>query len=143
MAPGQKNKADTDRAAKRPRDPEDDPDYAVKTKKLYDLSSKNEKFYKQDLDTSTVCLTQDLTPVKEDETPLAVRRSITTLSPEQKFDLLTAFQRIQKLPTDNPNSFFALGGYHGMPPVKNAFGESKSWNGWCNHGNVLFPTWHR
>ncbi|PPQ98988.1 hypothetical protein CVT26_014415 [Gymnopilus dilepis] len=51
---------------------------------------------------------------------------------------------------DDPGSFFQIGGIHGIPytawdgvmgdkPV-NASAPS---GGYCNHGNVLFPTWHR
>ncbi|KAJ7264514.1 tyrosinase [Mycena haematopus] len=45
-------------------------------------------------------------------------------------------------------SFFSIGGIHGLPyqewdgsgdqPV-----DSEAWGGYCTHGNVLFPTWHR
>ena len=66
------------------------------------------------------------------------RRSISTLSEVQKLELLIGFQRLQQLRTDNPYSFWAIGGFHGLPYVK-----SEGWGGWCNHGNVLFPTWHR
>jgi len=46
-------------------------------------------------------------------------------------DLWRAWIGIQRLPHDDPNSLFTLAGYHGMP------------GNYCNHGNVLFPTWHR
>lgn len=43
-------------------------------------------------------------------------------------------------------SFFQIGAIHGLPHtpwngsgVKNA----NSYGGYCAHGNVLFPTWHR
>ena len=49
---------------------------------------------------------------------------------------------------NDPLSFFQIGGIHGLPPT--------SWNysgsegpvsgkrvGYCAHGMVIFPTWHR
>jgi tyrosinase len=36
-----------------------------------------------------------------------------------------------------------LGGYHGEPFRGAGWGSSAYWGGYCNHGNVLFPTWHR
>ncbi|KAI0270015.1 photo-regulated tyrosinase [Gloeopeniophorella convolvens] len=49
----------------------------------------------------------------------------------------------------DPISFFQIGGIHGLPytqwegagsthPVKGS-----QWGGYCTHGSVLFPTWHR
>ncbi|KAK9727562.1 hypothetical protein K7432_001770 [Basidiobolus ranarum] len=58
-------------------------------------------------------------------------------------DLVRAFQGIQKLPPTDPNSFFVIGGYHGEPFRGAGWGSSQWWGGYCNHGNVLFPTWHR
>ena len=75
--------------------------------------------------------------MKKDGT--VVRRSIRSLSDAQKHDLLLAFDRIQKLPSNNPNSYWAIAGFHGVPFLPSE-GE---WGGWCNHGNVLFPMWHR
>ena|SRR6266851_447746 len=48
-----------------------------------------------------------------------------------------------------PLSHFAIGGIHGLPyhqwegsggshPV-----SGSQWGGYCTHGSVLFPTWHR
>jgi tyrosinase len=65
-------------------------------------------------------------------------------------DVIRAWKGIQELPPEDMNSFFVLGGYHGepfalrkaveaLPPVD----QYAYWGGWCNHGNVLFPTWHR
>ena len=50
---------------------------------------------------------------------------------------------IAELPADDPNSFFAIGGLHGEPFELRPTEERPYWGGWCNHGNVLFPTWHR
>ncbi|KIJ46617.1 hypothetical protein M422DRAFT_249772 [Sphaerobolus stellatus SS14] len=45
-------------------------------------------------------------------------------------------------------SFFQVGGIHGLPfiPWDDATGNSlapNQWGGYCTHGSVLFPTWHR
>jgi tyrosinase len=52
-------------------------------------------------------------------------------------------------PQSNQLSQFGLGGIHGLPNVQ--WGGSggtepvsqDQWGGYCTHGNVLFPTWHR
>jgi tyrosinase len=81
---------------------------------------------------------------------LRVRRSITELQDEYTAgntkpleDLLRAWKAIKELPADDPRSFFMLGGYHGEPFRGAGWGSSAYWGGYCNHGNVLFPTWHR
>jgi len=58
-------------------------------------------------------------------------------------DLMRAWKGIKELPPDDPRSFFMLGGYHGEPFRGGGWGSSSYWGGYCNHGNVLFPTWHR
>lgn len=47
-------------------------------------------------------------------------------------------------------SFFQIGGIHGLPnkPWDGAVGSqpwdpNSQWGGYCTHGSVLFPTWHR
>ena len=43
-------------------------------------------------------------------------------------------------------SFFQVGGIHGLPyiPWDGVTGiPNPSWGGYCTHGSVLFPTWHR
>jgi hypothetical protein len=60
-------------------------------------------------------------------------------------DVMRAWKGIKELPPGDPRSFFNLGGYHGEP-FRGAgwgFGNNTFWGGYCNHGNVLFPTWHR
>lgn len=67
------------------------------------------------------------------------------------------------LPPTNPNSFWSIASYHGMPfkyrevPLlgdeskKDSSGTSNDkvreletmWGGYCQHANVLFPFWHR
>lgn len=79
-----------------------------------------------------------------------VRRSIEDLQADYKHgnkkpleDLMRAWKGIKELPADNPHSFFMLGGFHGEPFRGGGWGSSAYWGGYCNHGNVLFPTWHR
>jgi tyrosinase len=79
-----------------------------------------------------------------------VRRSITELQAAYEAgdkqpleNLMRAWQAIKALPPDDPNSFFMIGGYHGEPFRGAGWGSSSYWGGYCNHGNVLFPTWHR
>jgi tyrosinase len=81
---------------------------------------------------------------------LRVRRSIQELQEEYTNgnkkpleDLMRAWKGIQELPPDNPQSFFVLGGYHGEPFRGAGWSDPYYWGGYCNHGNVLFPTWHR
>src|SRR5579863_8957992 len=58
-------------------------------------------------------------------------------------DLMRAWKGIKELPPNDPRSFFVLGGYHGEPFRGGGWGSSAYWGGYCNHGNILFPTWHR
>jgi tyrosinase len=79
-----------------------------------------------------------------------VRRSIEELQAEYTAgnkkpleDLVRAWRGIQALPPEDPRSFFVLGGYHGEPFRGAGWGSTAWWGGYCNHGNILFPTWHR
>ena len=79
-----------------------------------------------------------------------VRRSITELqddytsgNKERLERLWRAWKAIQELPHDHPKSFFTLAGYHGEPFRGAGWGSSLYRGGFCHHGNVLFPTWHR
>ena len=58
-------------------------------------------------------------------------------------DLIKAWRGIADLDYKDPNSFFNIGGLHGEPFRGAGYGSPAWWGGWCNHGNVLFPTWHR
>jgi len=58
-------------------------------------------------------------------------------------DLMRAWKAIKGLPAGERNSFFVLGGYHGEPFRGAGWGNSSFWGGYCHHGNVLFPLWHR
>jgi tyrosinase len=83
-------------------------------------------------------------------TKLRVRRNIVDLQNDYDAgnkkpleDLMRAWKFIKELPADDPRSFFTLGGYHGEPFRGAGWGNSSYWGGYCNHGNILFPTWHR
>lgn len=81
---------------------------------------------------------------------LRVRRSIQELYYEYEYggnktpieNLVRAFRHIQQLSPDDPDSFFMIGGYHGEP-FHGKGDDADYWGGYCNHGTVLFPTWHR
>jgi len=81
---------------------------------------------------------------------LRVRRSLRELEKEYENGnkkplekLMKAWKGIKELPPDDPRSFFMLGGFHGEPFRGAGWGLNTFWGGYCNHGNVLFPTWHR
>jgi tyrosinase len=58
--------------------------------------------------------------------------------------LVKAFKGIQKLPPDDPRSFFRISGFHGIPFRGPGVTDGKNWwGGYCHHGDVLFPSWHR
>ncbi len=86
----------------------------------------------------------------ETNSQLRIRRNITELQDDYTNgnrkpleDLMRAWKGIKDLPPDNPQSFFMLGGFHGEPFRGAGWGNASYWGGYCNHGNVLFPTWHR
>ncbi|KIY68544.1 Di-copper centre-containing protein [Cylindrobasidium torrendii FP15055 ss-10] len=64
---------------------------------------------------------------------------------------ILALERIMDKGQDEVESFFAVGGIHGLPyKAWNGSGEevkgskeSVPWRGYCSHGTVLFPTFHR
>lgn len=79
-----------------------------------------------------------------------VRKDINTLSQAELDLLIKAFAGIQanepdleKLDDPNPKDFFTIAGFHGMPFRGAGYNNPQWWGGYCNHGNVLFPTWHR
>jgi len=81
---------------------------------------------------------------------MKIRRSLTDLQIDYQNgkkapleNLMRAWKGIKELPTDNPKSFFMLGGYHGEPFRAAGATDWTYWGGYCNHGNILFPTWHR
>ncbi|KAF4589711.1 Tyrosinase [Ophiocordyceps camponoti-floridani] len=82
------------------------------------------------------------TPSK-DPNGIPIRKDIRTLSQQEKDNLVRAFDAIQKLPADDEDSFYQIAGYHGEPFRGAGYSNAQWWGGYCNHGNILFPTWHR
>jgi tyrosinase len=92
-----------------------------------------------------------------DASKVKVRRSLHDLQKDYEKgnkkpleDLVRAWAGIKALPPSDKRSFFVLGGYHGEPFQYRTQVDSLSptdqytyWGGYCNHGNVLFPVWHR
>jgi len=81
---------------------------------------------------------------------LKIRKSVIELqrdydngNKKELENLMRAWKGIKELPAEDENSFFKLGGFHGEPFRGAGWGSSAYWGGYCNHGNVLFPTWHR
>jgi tyrosinase len=81
---------------------------------------------------------------------LRVRQSITDLQSQYAAgdkkpleDLWRAFIGVKQLPAADRRSFFTLAGYHGEPFRGRGATDPQYWGGYCHHGNVLFPTWHR
>jgi tyrosinase len=92
--------------------------------------------------------TQDLDILSS---PSRIRKDIVDLSKEELDKLIYAWTGIQENPPDpdtqpdDPNtmSFFNIAAFHGEPFRGAGYSNSGWWGGYCNHGNVLFPTWHR
>jgi tyrosinase len=75
---------------------------------------------------------------------LRIRKDITTLSNAELDRLVKAFDHIcNTLPPTDFHSFYQIAGYHGMPFRGAGWANNSWWGGYCNHGNILFPTWHR
>jgi len=93
---------------------------------------------------------------------LSLRELDKKCNAEKRNDFLKAWKLIQELAPTNPNSFWSIATYHGMPfkhrrvPLggdeseedssgtgKEEDQEPTTWGGYCQHGNVLFPFWHR
>ena len=82
---------------------------------------------------------------------LRIRHDIVDVQGENLDKLIYAWIAIQNNPPDqdtkpdNPDtvSFFNIAGFHGEPFRGAGYGNPSWWGGYCNHGNVLFPTWHR
>ena len=79
-----------------------------------------------------------------------IRRSITDI--QNDYDngektaletLIRAWKGIKELPATDARSFFILGGYHGEPFRGEGEFDPSWWGGYCQHGTVLFPSWHR
>lgn len=79
-----------------------------------------------------------------------VRRSISDIqadydagNKEPLEKLMRAWKGMKEKSPDDPNSFFMLGGFHGEPFRGPGATNPQWWGGYCQHGTVLFPTWHR
>ena len=57
--------------------------------------------------------------------------------------VMRAWKGIKELPPTDLNSFFIIGGYHGEPFRGKGETDPNWWGGYCQHGTVLFPSWHR
>ncbi|RIA78882.1 hypothetical protein C1645_795240, partial [Glomus cerebriforme] len=74
---------------------------------------------------------------------------------KQRDLFLQGFAEVQKRDADDPKSFFAVAGIHGLPfapydllpgekiPLTDWHKGEPRWGGYCHHGDILFPTWHR
>ncbi|KAI0822060.1 tyrosinase [Trametes gibbosa] len=66
---------------------------------------------------------------------------------EKMFSLyVQALQAMMDTPQDDPRSFFQIASIHGLPYMPwNGVGEDYPGEaaGYCTHGSILFPTWHR
>ncbi len=83
-------------------------------------------------------------------TATRVRRSLTDLQADydrgdtaELEALVRAWKGMKERPPTDPQSFFVLGGFHGEPFRGEGATNSAWWGGYCQHGTVLFPTWHR
>jgi tyrosinase len=62
---------------------------------------------------------------------------------------IQALNAMFEAPQSNSTSHFGMARIHGLPvgPWEGSGGshpvKGSQWSGYCNHGNVLFPTWHR
>jgi tyrosinase len=89
-------------------------------------------------------------PERNAKPQLRVRPSITDLQNQYTAgnkrpleQLWRAWIGIERLPANDPRSFFTLAGYHGEPFRGPGATDEHYWGGYCQHGDVLFPTWHR
>ncbi|CAG8613985.1 656_t:CDS:2 [Gigaspora margarita] len=74
---------------------------------------------------------------------------------QPQFDLLIqSYQALKERPYEDMRSYYQVSGIHGLPysaydgvtgsnPYKSSDFSEGRWGGYCNHGNVLFPSWHR
>jgi tyrosinase len=63
---------------------------------------------------------------------------------------LRGFTNVQQKKFSDPTSFYQIAGIHGLPyePYDGVLGtynenSEDQWGGYCHHGDILFPTWHR
>jgi tyrosinase len=87
-------------------------------------------------------------PSKSLTTRLSIQELDHPGNEQKKNDFLKAWKLIKELPPSNPNSFWSIASYHGMPfksrgEDKSNTGDDSTWDSYCQHSNVLFPLWHR
>jgi tyrosinase len=59
---------------------------------------------------------------------------------------LHGFATLKRKHYEDPRSFYQIAGIHGLPwePYDGITGNTKQkFSGYCEHGSILFPTWHR
>jgi tyrosinase len=81
------------------------------------------------------------------------RKSLIVLEKEYKnatekpntelIKLMKAWKAISNLPGSDPNSFHYIATHHGAPFRGAGYKDPYYWGGYCHHGNILFPLWHR
>ncbi|CAG8567940.1 21643_t:CDS:2 [Dentiscutata erythropus] len=96
-------------------------------------------------------------PFDKVELRLPVEVLLSNPTYKKRRDLfLQGFAVVQSRDASDPKSFYAVAGIHGLPyaPYDLLPGEKMSpsdwnksettrWGGYCHHGDILFPTWHR
>ncbi len=82
---------------------------------------------------------------------LPFRREVLELQfnhPDQWNMYMLALERLQSVDQNEKLSWYQIAGIHGRPfsawdGVASAANGSSSYQGYCTHNSVLFPTWHR
>ncbi|KAI9720620.1 MAG: hypothetical protein M1812_002800 [Candelaria pacifica] len=69
-------------------------------------------------------------------------------NPDQWNLYMLALDRLQSVDQSEKLSWYQIGGIHGRPfvawdGVSSASNGSSSYQGYCTHNSILFPTWHR
>ncbi|CAG8476361.1 1811_t:CDS:2 [Cetraspora pellucida] len=96
-------------------------------------------------------------PFDKVELRLPVEALMSNPKYKKRRDLfLQGFAAVQSRDASDPTSFYAVAGIHGLPfvPYDQLPGEKEPntdwkasdenrWGGYCHHGDILFPTWHR
>src|ERR1700759_1130329 len=88
-------------------------------------------------------MTKQTLPIRERKSLIELQDRYSKGDKKPLEDLMRAWKGIKELDSSDQRSFFNLGGYHGEPFRGAGWGNASYWGGYCNHGNILFPTWHR
>lgn len=86
---------------------------------------------------------EKITTIKERRNIIDLQNDYNKGDKKPLSDLMRAWKGIQELNPKDLKSFFYIGGLHGAPFRGEGEKDPAWWGGYCNHGNVLFPTWHR